>query len=174
MENLDTYIEKAGIANLKELIVLTNETFCESWLESDNTDDINVYVQENFGQEQLQKELTDDSIIYLLLRSGERPIAYIKLERNANPEGFTLLRPLALHRIYVRKEYHGQRSGTKLIEAAIAIAHNEGFMNIWLGVWNVNHGAIRLYEKFGFQIFGNYQFIMGSIISDDFLMKLEL
>ena len=69
MKNLDTYIEKAGIANLKELIVLTNETFCESWLESDNTDDINVYVQENFGQEQLQKELTDDSIIYLLLRS---------------------------------------------------------------------------------------------------------
>ena len=174
MKDLDTVIEKAGIGNLEELITLTNETFSESWMESDNSNDIEVYVKEYFGREQLEKELKNDGILYLQMRSGSTSVGYIKLERQASPEGYVLENSLALHRIYVRKEYQGRRLGTKLLEAAIAIGHTEGFKTIWLGVWNANKGAIRLYEKFGFQIFGNYQFKMGSTISDDYLMKLEL
>ncbi len=98
----------------------------------------------------------------------------MKLQREFQPEGHILESPVALHRLYIKKEYQGLGYGTRLIQEAFGMARKEGFKYLWLGVWYQNLRAIQLYERMGFEIFGNYLFIMGSIVSNDYLMKMPL
>ena len=167
-------IKKADLSDLDALVQLTANTFTESWLESDNVVDINTYVKECFSEEQLALELKDPSIRYLFILVDKVPVGYMKVQRNAQPDGHLLDSPMALHRIYIKKEYQGNKFGARLIHEAIVIARKEGCKHLWLGVWNENQRAIKLYASLGFRIFGNYQFVMGTIISDDYLMKLMI
>ena len=167
-------IKKAALSDLRVLVELASGTFTESWLESDNVSDINTYVEECFSVEQLTLELKDPSISYLFILVDNVPVGYMKLQRNAQPDGHILDSPMALHRIYIKKEYQGNKFGTRLIHEAIVIAREEGCKHLWLGVWNENPRAVKLYETLGFTIFGKYQFVMGTIISDDYLMKLMI
>ena len=45
---------------------------------------------------------------------------------------------------------------------------------IWLGVWEYNHAAQRFYGRNGFVKVGSHQFMVGSDVQIDFLMKKEL
>ena len=98
----------------------------------------------------------------------------MKVTLNESPEEFDLNAPLALHRIYIKASFRNSGLGSRLINEAIRIAGENHCHTIWLGVWNENYKAIRFYERIGFRKFGNYRFVMGTIISDDYLYKLEL
>ena len=149
-------------------------TFRESWSEEGNKTDIDEYINEHFTVEKVLNELTDPSIIYLVAFNRYQPIGYVKLQRNLKPDNYDLEKPFAIDRVYVHKPFQGNKVGSQLLELAIDIAVNESYKTVWLGVWNENLAAIRLYERFGFHRFGTYQFIMGSIVSDDYLMMRKI
>jgi ribosomal protein S18 acetylase RimI-like enzyme len=46
--------------------------------------------------------------------------------------------------------------------------------NIWLGVWEHNHQAIKFYTTWGFEKFGDHLFLLGDDPQTDWLMKKEL
>ncbi len=165
------------IANLNDSISVSNlasETFRESWTEEGNEADVNQYLSENFTAEHISKELADKNITYLLAFNNNEPIAYLKLERNLMPDNYQLEKPISISRVYVRKLYQGKQIGSVLLDQAIAIAKKEDYKTIWLGVWNQNYNALQLYERFGFERFGIYQFVMGSALSDDYLMMKKI
>jgi len=56
--------------------------------------------------------------------------------------------------ISVRKPYWGKGIGSMLMNEALRIAKEKGFKKIQLEVMANNERAIRLYEKFGFEIEG--------------------
>ena len=153
---------------------LTEYTFRESWTEDGNESDVTHYVNENFSQEVIKHELKGSSIIYLLAFNEEVAVGYIKLERNLQPEGHQYVKPFSISRVYVMKSFQGNQIGSRLLQQAIEIATKENFEMIWLGVWNENYRALHLYERFGFERFGTYQFIMGKAISNDYLMMKKL
>jgi ribosomal protein S18 acetylase RimI-like enzyme len=45
---------------------------------------------------------------------------------------------------------------------------------VWLGVWKENHRAIKFYERWGFEIFAEQEFILGNDHQIDWLMKKTL
>ena len=49
-------------------------------------------------------------------------------------------------------EARGKGLGTRLLEYAIASAKERGLPRVTLRVFSVNAGAVRLYERFGFQV----------------------
>lgn len=149
-------------------------TFREAWLEPGNEQDLERYVEENFNLDVIKKELSNADITYLLVFAEDELAGYVKLQRNDQPEGYELKKTVALHRLYIKAKFRNMKLGGALVEHSISLAEKEGFQSIWLGVWNENHHAIRFYNRFGFERFGNYQFIMGSIVSDDYLLKKEL
>lgn len=61
-----------------------------------------------------------------------------------------------------------------LLQRSLEIAKQENFSSIWLGVWHKNEKAIQLYKRYGFEYFGNYHFIMGTVVSEDYLFKKML
>jgi ribosomal protein S18 acetylase RimI-like enzyme len=66
----------------------------------------------------------------------------------------------------------GQAIGQSLLDHAKQLAKEQNAHFLWLGVWEHNPGAIRFYERNGFQKFGEHPFILGKDVQNDFLMRL--
>jgi ribosomal protein S18 acetylase RimI-like enzyme len=62
----------------------------------------------------------------------------------------------------------------KFIQTAIDLANNLNKKLIWLGVWEINHGAIQFYKKMGFVEHGTHIFKMGDEEQIDLIMGLSL
>ena len=43
--------------------------------------------------------------------------------------------------------------------------------DVWIGVWSENHGAQRMYERFGFRRVGEYYFHLGAVDDLEFIMR---
>ncbi|OAQ97230.1 hypothetical protein LLEC1_02990 [Akanthomyces lecanii] len=77
-----------------------------------------------------------------------------------------------LQRLYVDTAHHGRGIGSRLAAAMEDIARREGFTHMWLGVWEENSAAARVYAKLGYSPIGFHDFAVGSIVQrDDILMK---
>jgi len=66
-------------------------------------------------------------------------------------EGFTHAGRLGMG---VLKEYRGQGIGSRLLEETLSVARDHGLERVELDVYASNNPAIRLYEKFEFQVEG--------------------
>jgi len=79
-----------------------------------------------------------------------------------------------LSRLYVESRHMGKGFGSQLIQACIGEARQRGYMSIWLGVWEKNLSAQRLYERSGFLRTGSKTFIVGSDVQQDAVYSLSL
>lgn len=59
--------------------------------------------------------------------------------------------------IAVHRDFRGQGIGTQLLQAALDWARSRNLRRIKLTVFARNEGAIRLYERFGFEIEGRHK-----------------
>ena len=57
-----------------------------------------------------------------------------------------------------------------LVDEAERIAREEGYETLWLGVWEENVKAHRVYERFGFGRVGEHGFLMGTCLQMDWIM----
>jgi ribosomal protein S18 acetylase RimI-like enzyme len=105
----------------------------------------------------------------LLVELGNEIIGYAKMRVNLveNPD----MKSLEIERIYISKDYHGQKYGAMLMQKCIDVAIENNYESIWLGVWEHNPKAINFYQKWGFEIFGEHIFQLGDDAQTDFLMK---
>ena len=68
----------------------------------------------------------------------------------------------------------GKGVGKKLMQTCHEIAKQKGKKILWLGVWKQNQRAIDFYTAWGFEIFGEQEFILGDDVQTDWLMKKDL
>ena len=59
---------------------------------------------------------------------------------------------MELTRLYVDTQLQGRGIGKQLIHAALNDKAMKEAANIYLQVWEENHIAIKLYERFGFEL----------------------
>lgn len=94
--------------------------------------------------------LTDDRRIFLVAEHDGQIVGMITLAGSSKRK--------VLHKaelgISVRKPYWGKGIGSALMSEALRIAKQKGFKKIQLEVMENNERAIKLYEKFGFEIEG--------------------
>ncbi|MEP6931970.1 MAG: GNAT family N-acetyltransferase, partial [Flavobacterium sp.] len=99
---------------------------------------------------------------------------YLKLNFGASQTELKDSKALEIERIYVPKEYHGQKVGQVLYEKAILVAKQKDVDYVWLGVWEENHRALSFYKKNGFVEFDKHIFRLGNDEQTDIMMKLKL
>ncbi|KFY21469.1 hypothetical protein V493_07371 [Pseudogymnoascus sp. VKM F-4281 (FW-2241)] len=81
---------------------------------------------------------------------------------------------IELQRIYVDPAHHGKGVGKLLASKLEDMARKQGFKHIWLGVWEENHNAQKMYEKIGYRRVGSHDFTIGEIVQTDYIMIKEL
>lgn len=92
--------------------------------------------------------------LYLVAVVEGEVVGTLSLARPTNPRrSHTALLGMA-----VREDWQGKGIGSALLRAALDQADNwMGLVRIELSAWHDNHGAIALYQRFGFELEGRYR-----------------
>lgn len=66
-----------------------------------------------------------------------------------------------IQRLYILQGHQGGGCGTALLTTALDWLERDGPRTLWIGVWSENYGAQRFYARHGFEIVGDYSFMVG-------------
>ncbi|MBS1921462.1 MAG: GNAT family N-acetyltransferase [Bacteroidetes bacterium] len=158
-----------------ELIAdLSRQTFYETFAPDNRKEDMDQFMNEVFSKQELMKEPGSKNNIFLLAFAEDRPAGYVRMRKFNNPPSLGNDPAMEIARLYAIKEFIGKGVGAALMQQCIDISVNLKMKFIWLGVWEKNHRAISFYEKWGFEKFGETEFILGSDIQTDWLMRKKL
>lgn len=104
-------------------------------------------------------------------------------ERDGDAVGYALAGPCGLphedarpgdgelKRLYVRSSEQGSGVGARLFEQALAWLERDGPRTLWISVWSENYGAQRFYARHGFELAGEYEFIVGQQRDREFMYR---
>ena len=167
-------IRELDITDLENLQKISIITFIETFEEVNTEEDMQKYLNENLNEEKLKSELENqNSELYFAENNGEI-LGYLKLNfKDAQTEKVEE-NHFEIERIYVLKDFLGQKIGQIIFDKAIEIGREKNLEYVWLGVWEENHRAIKFYEKNGFKVFGKHKFVLGKDVQTDLLMKLKI
>ena len=76
-----------------------------------------------------------------------------------------------IQRLYILRGHQGGGRGTLLLRTALEWLEREGPRTLWIGVWSENYGAQRFYTRHGFEIVGEYSFMVGDHADREFITR---
>jgi ribosomal protein S18 acetylase RimI-like enzyme len=159
-------------ADLAAIDALFRESFSDTFAHLYKPEDLAAFF-DNFTPEAWAEEMTDGRYAFRLAEEGGRIVGFAKfgppsvpVESNANRA--------ELRQIYILKEWHGQGIAQALMDWAIAEARDRRVHELYLTVYVDNLRAKRVYERYGFEAVGRYDFMVGNHADEDIIMRLTL
>ena len=176
MNQTDVQIRRGTVKDAETLaplaVVIFNEAFADNPL--NKPEDMRAYIAEAFSLEKTRRELAETDSIFFIAEAAGEMIGYAKLKEFATEDCITDKNPIELQRLYVLKNFHGQKIAEKLMNECFDIARSRNFQTMWLGVWEHNYRAQRFYEKHGFRQIGEHIFQLGSDAQIDLVMERKI
>lgn len=166
-------IKECSQEDIEKVKLISEKTFYETFSSDNTQEDMEDYLKENFSYNQVKSEIENDASKFYIVENNDEVVAYAKFnfDKAQTEEGHE--NTLEVQRIYVLKDYKGNRIGKNLMQKAIEIARENNLDYVWLGVWEHNINAIKFYEKLGFEKFDTHIFKLGNDEQTDYLMKLS-
>ena len=158
-------------ADVELLSNISRETFFAAFAHLNNADDMEAYAASSFNRQQLKKELNTPGAEFIFAMLDHEVVGFMKLNTGTAQNEFKDMNSLEVERLYVLAAYQGRQIGSQMLNFALAIALTRQHEFIWLGVWEHNHSAVRLYERMGFKLCGSHDFMLGNDRQTDLLMK---
>lgn len=166
-----TSIKKCTRADLPQLEEISRVTFTDTFGQYNSQANLEKYLVRSYSQPQLHSELTNPDSEFFFIFEGDELAGYLKINiLDAQTEKMGEA-SLEVQRIYVLPAHKRHGLGRKLMAQAITRAKDCGKTNIWLGVWEHNHGAIAFYEQLGFKKIGDHVFTLGDSPQRDLILK---
>lgn len=159
---------------LDQLVEIGKETFYDTFAESNTNEDMALYLEKHFTKDQIRLELYDANNSFILLMDDQKLAGYAKVREGCNHEGVNSDDTIEIERLYIVREHQGKGGGAILMRGCLDLAKEKGFKWVCLGVWEHNPRAIAFYKKWGFEAFGEHQFVLGTDPQTDLLMKKKL
>jgi ribosomal protein S18 acetylase RimI-like enzyme len=158
-------IVQVHLSELSWLQEISKKTFEETFAAFNTKEDMTHYFEHNLSLDQLTLELESPASSFYFIYVEEELSGYMKLNISETFE---------IERIYILKNFQGIGVGKTFMNFAFAQAQSRGFTSLWLGVWEHNSKAISFYKSLGFTTYGEHDFLLGSDLQRDILMRLEL
>ena len=92
---------------------------------------------------------------------SQAPIGYVTASPAHLPHPDVAPGDGEVQRLYILQGHQGGGSGTALLRTALDWLERGGPRTLWIGVWSENYGAQRFYARHGFEIVGEYSFMVG-------------
>jgi ribosomal protein S18 acetylase RimI-like enzyme len=153
---------------------LSTTTFVDTYAAYNTAEDMQLYIDTYFTPQRITEEINSSTIQYFIAYINNVPAGYIKMRTGENPPELSGIKNIEVERIYVLPTLKGMKIGKQLINHALLVARQQHYEVLWLGVWQENKNAIAFYNKMGFTIFGEHDFILGTDVQKDWLMKITL
>ena len=165
-------LKKLTILDLVELKKLSQTTYVDAFSSENSKENMQAYLNTAFNDQKLTAELNEKQSDFYFAKYHAETVGYLKVNFGTAQNDLFDDDAMELERIYVTKEYQGNKIGKKLLASALEIAKKKNVAYLWLGVWEKNERAINFYKKEGFTAFSSHSFKMGNEIQTDLLMKL--
>jgi len=143
----------------------------ETFAPQNTQENMDKFMNEQFTHEALAKEVGAPGNIFLLAELDGVPVGYARLRELNNPPELKNVPSIEIARIYSIQSQIGKGIGAELMKRCIDIAKQNNKQVVWLGVWKENHRAINFYKRWGYEIFGEHDFVLGDDVQTDWLMK---
>jgi len=167
-------VQQVTITDLEALREIGIVTFTDTFGPHNAKSEMDRYIAASFDPGKVKEELENPESLFFFARTGNSVAGYLKLNWGAAQTEAENSRALEIERIYVLADFHGKKVGQLLLEKAIQVALEKKMPYVWLGVWEKNQRAIRFYEKNGFVPFDKHDFVLGSDVQTDIMMKKTL
>lgn len=142
------------------LSALAVRTYSDAFGHSFGATDLAAHLRHHLSDACFERFLDKDVI--LLAARGDRAVGFVQ---------FGLVRMVVdgasdedreLRRLYVDPDVQRHGIGRSLMDAALAYPQLRQAPNVYLDVWEHNHGARRFYERYGFRVIGGRRFAVES------------
>lgn len=149
------YAQESDIQTLSEL---ATQTYSDAFGHTFSEADLACHLENNLSPDCFSRTLAEDTV--LLAEAADRLVGYAQfgaaktLSKNEKDR--------ELRRLYVRSEFQNAGYGTSLMEAALRHPLLREAANVYLDVWEHNHGAQRFYRRYGFEVIGARAFEVAS------------
>ena len=164
-------IRLATVADAELIADLSRRTFYDSFASQNTKEDMDKFMNEQFNKEALMKEVGAEGNIFLLAYANNEVGGYVQMREGEKRSEFENKSSIEIARIYAVQHSIGKGTGSALMQNCIDIAKELNREIIWLGVWEHNRRAIDFYTKWGFEKFAEHDFVLGSDVQTDWLMK---
>lgn len=172
MKNMSTItIRQATGKDAKLIAEMSRQTFYDTFARHNTTEDMDKFMNEQFTHQRLMDEVGQPDSLFLLAYDNGEAVGYARLRQAPNPPELGAVRAIEIARIYAVQHQIGKGIGSSLMQECIAAARRGGYEVIWLGVWEKNQKAIDFYTCWGFEKFGDHEFVLGNDAQTDWLMK---
>ncbi len=156
------------------IAAISRKTFYDTFASQNTLADMDQFLNVEFTTERLIAEVGAEGNEFLLAFIADELVGYARLRDAANPPELGDSPAIELARIYSLEKAIGKGVGKALMQKCIELARDKGRKLLWLGVWEHNRRAIDFYTKWGFEKFSEHDFILGSDVQRDWLMKLTV
>lgn len=165
-------------ATLSDALAVANlgaKVYAATFGHSVTKEQMNRYLEESYSIEATESEITSKQKDMVVATDGESGaiVGFALLTRGSTEPCIEQFQDtVELQRIYVDTEAHGRGIGKRLILKVEEMAREQGFRHVWLGVWEHNLKARKVYEGLGYAYVGYHDFDLGGDIQkDDILIK---
>lgn len=153
---------------------ISRRTFHDTFASQNTQEDMDKFMNEQFTHARLMEEVGAPENVFLIAEIDGDTAGYARLRESKAPEELDGLPSIEIARIYALQTTIGKGVGKALMKKCIDVAFEMGKRVVWLGVWEKNERAISFYTKWGFEKFGEHDFVLGNDVQRDWLMKKML
>ena len=168
-------IRPAVEADAAALGVLGRQTFNDTFVEGFGipypTDDLTAFLDASFSPETIRAKLEEPGAAWWVAERDGELLAFANTGPNTLPHPDARPSHAELRRLYVAKSAQGLGLGTRLLAVALEWMEANTDGPLWIGVWSGNRKAQKLYEAYGFEKAGEYQYPVGRWLDDEFILR---
>ena len=158
--------ELGDAAALRELFA---ESFIETFGHLYRPADLKEFLDAN-SDAKWRANLTDPEVAIRVAELDGQLAGFVELAPKKLPYE-TSAPALELRRLYLNSSAHGRGIADELMKWALEEASARGAQELVLSVYVDNHGALRFYERYGFEPVGRYDFMVGSHADEDLILR---
>jgi ribosomal protein S18 acetylase RimI-like enzyme len=149
---------------------ISRQTFYDSFAADNTKEDMDKFLREQFTRGKLILEVGARGNTFFLAYCNNEIAGYLKLRDAGKPAALSGMNVLEIARLYALSTMIGKGVGSLLMQKSIDTAQEKNKEAVWLGVWEKNRRAIDFYTRWGFEKFGEQDFLLGDDVQNDWLM----
>lgn len=167
------FIRHATPSDVALIADISRQSFYDTFAADNTKEDMDKFLAEQFTRDALMMEVGMKEHVFLLAYADDTIAGYVKLSNRKRPLEIKE-NAIEIARIYVLKDFIGKGVGKLLMEAAIEEGVKMNKEVVWLCVWERNKRAIDFYISWGFEKFGECDFVLGNDVQKDWMMKKDI
>ena len=166
---MTTTYRDGTVADGPALRDLFAESFIETFGHLYRPADLQDFLEAN-SEEKWLANLSNPEVAIRIAEIGDQLAGFVELAPKKLPYE-THAPSIELRRLYLRSKAHGLGIADTLMKWALSQAAARDAQEVILSVYVDNHRARRFYQRYGFEVVGKYDFMVGSHADEDLILR---